>query len=100
MAIDKFNADDYDSIVQADLTPNQPEILASEVFAEIEKRCGSGQQYCTFPNTISDDEKAKLEAAGYIITRNTIDSENIDGADSRYIGFQVALNETAAEKHW
>ena len=98
MAIDKFKADDYDSIVQADLTPNQPEILASEVFAEIEKRCGSGQQYCTFPNIISDAEKAKLEAAGYIVTRNTIDSDNIDGADSRYIGFQVALNATAAEK--
>ena len=98
MAIDNLNAEGYDAIVQANLTPNQPAILASEVMAEFEKRCGSGQQYCTFPNTISDEEKAKLEAANYIVTRNTIDSENMDGADSRYIGFQVALNETAAEK--
>lgn len=89
-------ATQYHNQVQATLQPNQPYILATEVLAEVEKRCGGGQQYCTFPNKISDAEKAKVEAKGYTVTRNTIDSENRDGAGDMYIGFQVALNSTAA----
>ena len=92
-------APDYNDRTQKYLMPPFQDITASEVMAEFEKRCGSGQQYTTFPNTISDDEKAKLEAAGYVVTANTIDSENIDGVEPTYIGFQVALNSTAAAKN-
>jgi hypothetical protein len=91
-------APDYNDRTQKYLMPPFQDITASEVMAEFEKRCGSGQQYTTFPNTISDGEKAKLEAAGYVVTANTIDSENIDGVEPTYIGFQVALNDTAAAK--
>ncbi len=93
---DHPTAEQYSARVQAYYTPEQPEILAEEVLAECEKRLGAGKQYTTFPNRITDDEKAKVEEKGYIVTRNTIDSENIDGAPPMYIGFQVALNETAA----
>jgi hypothetical protein len=91
-------AANFNARIQAQFPTNLPKILASEVMSEMETRCGSGQQYTTFPNTISDDEKAKLTAEGYIITENTIDSEYRDGCGDTYIGFQVALNETAAEK--
>lgn len=91
-------ATDFSARIQAQFNQTLPRILASEVMAELEQRCGSGQQYTTFPNTISDAEKAKLEAAGYIVTENTIDSQYRDGCGDTYIGFQVALNETAAEK--
>lgn len=73
-----------------------PYINATEVLSELEKRCGAGQQYTTFPNRITDKEKAKVTAKGYIVTENTIHSENRDGAPDMYIGFQVALNPTAA----
>ena len=76
-----------------------PYINATEVLSELEKRCGAGQQYTTFPNRITDKEKAKVTAKGYTITENTIHSENRDGAPDMYIGFQVALNATAAEGH-
>lgn len=91
-------AANFNARIQAQFPTNLPKILASEVMSEIQTRCSSGQQYTTFPNTISDDEKAKLESAGYIITENTIDSQYRDGCGDTYIGFQVALNETAAEK--
>lgn len=82
--------------VQAYYTPNMPYITAAEVMAELDKRLGDGKQYTTFPNKIRDAEKAKLTAEGYVVTENTIDSENRDGAGDLYIGFQVALNATAA----
>lgn len=85
--------------VTAYYTPNMPYILAAEVFEEIDKRCGAGQQYTTFPNMISDAEKAKIEARGYTVTKNTIESKNRDGGGDLYIGFQVAMNETAASGH-
>lgn len=92
-------AADYEARVRMYYTPNQPNILATEVLEEVEKRCGAGQQYTTFPNKITDAEKAKVEALGYKITRNYIDAENRDGAtpNKLYIGFQVALNPTAAK---
>lgn len=90
------NADELNIQVQSYYTPYQPYILATEVLEELEKRLGSGKQYTTFPNKISDEEKAKVEAAGYIVTRNTIDAKNLDGSGDMYIGFQVAVNETAA----
>lgn len=94
-------ATEYSKRVNAYYTPNQPKILATEVLAELEQRCGSGQQYTTFPNVITDAEKAKVEAKGYTVTRNYIDSDNRDGAgpEQLYIGFQVALNATAAAGH-
>lgn len=93
---DHPTAEEYSTRVQLNYTPDQHEILAEEVLAECEKRLGAGKQYTTFPNRITDEEKAKVEAKGYIVTRNTIESKNRDGAGDLYIGFQVALNETAA----
>ena len=92
-------AADYEARVRMYYTPDQPHILATEVLEEVEKRCGAGQQYTTFPNKITDVEKAKVEALGYKITRNYIDSDNRDGATPAklYIGFQVALNLTASK---
>lgn len=89
-------ATQYSRRVQSYCTPALPYILATEVLAEVEKRCGGGQQYTTFPNRISAAEKAKVEAKGYIVTENTVDSENRDGAPDMYIGFHVALNSTAS----
>lgn len=94
------SATDYSARVQSNLQPDMPYILASEVMAEFEKRTGSGQQYTTFPNRISDGEKAKLTAAGYKVTENTIISKNLGGAPDMYIGFQVALNETASAEDY
>lgn len=69
----------------------------------LKKRCGAGQQYTTFSEQISDEEKAKVEAKGYTVTRNYVQSKNRDGApasdNGMYIGFQVALNATAASGH-
>lgn len=96
-------AEDYANRVAAYYTPNQPHIKATEVLDEVEKRCGAGQQYTTFSEQISDEEKAKVEAKGYTVTRNYVQSKNRDGApaseDGMYIGFQVALNATAASGH-
>lgn len=92
------NASDQNYRIQSEVVPGFTDILASEVIAEFQKRCGNGMQYTTFPNTISDEEKSKLSDAGYIVTENTIKSENRDGAGDMYIGFQVAMNEKAAEK--
>lgn len=80
--------------------PEQPFIKATEVLEEVEKRLRDGKQYTTFPNKISDEEKAKVEAKGYYVTRNYIHNENRDGAEPAelYIGFQVALTEEAANK--
>lgn len=89
-------AEQFSKAVQAYYNLELPYILASEVLSEVEKRCGSGQQYTTFPNRIKAAEKAKVEAKGYIITENTVHAENRDGAPDMYIGFQVALNPTAA----
>lgn len=90
---------EYNQRVNAYYTPNQPFITAEEVLTEIELRCSSGQQYTTFPNQITDEEKALIEAKDYIVTRNYIDSENRDGAEPEklYIGFQVALTEDATD---
>lgn len=93
-------ATEYSARIQSNLQPDMPYILASEVMAEFEKRTGSGQQYTTFPNRISDAEKAKLTAAGYKVTENTIVSKNLGGAPDMYIGFQVALNETASAEDY
>lgn len=91
-------ATEYSAQVKAYYTPNLPYILATEVLEEVEKRCGGGQQYTTFPNQISDAEKAKVEAKGYTVTRNTVHGTNRDGAADEYIGFQVALTAKAADK--
>lgn len=90
------SATEYDVQVQAYFQPSMPNILATEVLAEVEKRCGGGQQYCTFPNRISDAEKAKVEAKGYTITKNYIDGKNLGRKEGvqYYIGFQVAMNTT------
>ena len=98
-----FNPDimpenDYQSNVNQSYANPLPEILATEVFYEVEKRCGNGMQYTTFANTISDEEKAKLEAKGYVVTRNTVPSSDRYGQGDLYIGFQVALNARAAEE--
>lgn len=90
-------AEDFNRRIQASFDQQFHYIKASEVIAELQTRCGGGKQSTTFPNLISDTEKAKLEAAGYIITPNTIDSDNRDGAGDLYIGFQVAMNAKAAE---
>lgn len=92
-------AADFNARTQASLTPELMPILASEVISEFQKRCGNGMQYTTFPNTISAEEKAKLTAKGYVVTENTVHTNNRDGAGDMYIGFQVALNATAASGH-
>lgn len=104
MTTDHPTANNYANQIAAYYTPNQPYILATEVLGEVEKRCGAGQQYTTFPNKISDAEKAKVEAKGYTITRNYVKPSNRDGApptegSGMYIGFQVALNTAAASGH-
>ena len=77
-----------------------PFIKATEVLQELQVRCGGGQQYTTFPNQITDEEKDLVESKGYFVTRNYIDSENRDGAEPAklYIGFQVALTQEAQDK--
>lgn len=72
-----------------------PFINAATVIDEVIKRCGNGMQYTTFPNQITPLEEAKLTAAGYFVTANTVSSDVRHGAEDLYIGFQVALNETA-----
>lgn len=84
--------------VQASLVEELDYILASEVVAAIRDRCANGMQYTTFPNRITDLEKQKLTDAGYIVTENTVHSQYRDGAPDLYIGFQVALNQTATKK--
>lgn len=93
------NAATYSRRVQAELTPQLKFITADEVFTELSKRCANGMQYTTFPNQITDAEVAKLEAKNFVVIRNTIQSKNRDGAPDLYIGFQVALNATAASGH-
>lgn len=90
------SATDYSRRVQAGLAVPLKYITAEEVLTEFSKRCGNGMQYTTFPNEITDEEIAKIEDAGYTVTKNTISSANRDGAPDLYIGFQVALNATAA----
>lgn len=97
--IDKYpSASELTQRVGAYYSANLPRIKASEVLAELEKRCEAGQQYTTFPNTITDTEKAIVESKGYIITENTVHAENRDGAPDEYIGFQVAMTQKATEK--
>lgn len=84
--------------IAAGNTFHLPFISAVEVVQEFEKRCANGMQYTTFPNQLSDTEKAKLEEAGYIITGNTVPSNVRYGAGDLYIGFQVALNSRAAQE--
>lgn len=91
-------ADDYTDY-QNELQANTlPPITATEVFHELGRRCANGMQYTTFPNTITDDEKAKLEDKGYIVTRNYVPTGDRYGQGKLYIGIQVALNQKAAEK--
>lgn len=92
-------AADYQNRIRSYYTPDLPYILATEVLEEIARQCRSGKQYLTFPNRISAEEKAKLEAKNYIVTENTIQSKNRDGIGDEYIGFQVALNATAASDY-
>ena len=92
------NASDYTQRVQESLQKELPYILASEVVDEFQKRCSNGMQYTTFPNRISDLEKQKLIDLGYIVTENTVESQYRYGAPDLYIGFQVALNQTATAK--
>lgn len=102
MTENHMSATEYANQRAAYYTPNQPFIKATEVLEETEKRCGAGQQYTTFCEQISDEEKAKVEAKGYIVTRNYVQSKNRDGAlpsDGMYVGFQVALNSIAASGH-
>lgn len=103
MTENHMSATEYANQRASYYTPNQPYIKATEVLEETEKRCGAGQQYTTFSEQISDEEKAKVEAKGYIVTRNYVQSKNQDGAPSSeagmYIGFQVALNAIAASGH-
>ena len=103
MTENHMTAEEYANQRAAYYTPNQPFIKATEVLEETEKRCGAGQQYTTFSEQISDEEKAKVEAKGYTVTRNYVQSRNRDGApasdDGMYIGFQVALNAIAASGH-
>lgn len=103
MTENHMSATEYANQRAAYYTPNQPFIKATEVLEETEKRCGAGQQYTTFCEQISDEEKAKVEAKGYIVTRNYVQSKNRDGAPSSdkgmYVGFQVALNAIAASGH-
>lgn len=103
MTENHMTATEYANQRAAYYTPNQPFIKATEVLEETEKRCGAGQQYTTFSEQISDEEKAKVEAKGYTVTRNYVQSKNRDGAPASdkgmYIGFQVALNAIAASGH-
>lgn len=92
-------AADYQNRIRSYYTPELPYILATEVLEEMARQCRSGKQYLTFPNRISAEEKAKLEAKNYIVTENTIQSKNRDGIGDEYIGFQVALNATAASDY-
>ena len=95
---DPETASAYIKRIQSELkTPLKP-ILASQVIAEVQKRCSNGLQYTTFPNTITAVEKSKLISLGYIVTENTISTDNRDGAGDMYIGFQVALNDKAVDK--
>ena len=80
--------------LQAPLTP----ITALEVIEALDFRCGNGMQYTTFPNTITEEEEKKLTEKGYIVTKNTVPSEDRYGAPELYIGFQVALNNRAAQE--
>lgn len=91
-------ATDYQAAVNQSQANPLPPILATEVFEEFRKRCANGMQYTTFPNTITADEKAKLTAAGYIVTENTVPSADRYGQGDLYIGFQVALTQRAAEE--
>lgn len=91
-------ADDYSTITQTRLTKELPLITAEEAFSEFQKRCANGMQYATFPNRITDEQKAILETAGYIVTRNTVPGDVRYGEGDLYIGFQIALNERAAEE--
>lgn len=91
-------ADDYTDY-QNELQANTlPPITATEAFHELERRCANGMQYTTFPNTITDEEKAKLEDKGYIVTRNYVPTDDRYGQGNLYIGIQVALNQRAAEE--
>lgn len=103
MTENQMSATEYANQRAAYYTANQPFIKATEVLEETEKRCGAGQQYTTFSEQISDAEKAKVEAKGYTVTRNYVQSKNRDGAPSAeegmYIGFQVAMTATAASGH-
>lgn len=103
MTENHMSATEYANQRAAYYTPNQPFVKATEVLEETEKRCSAGQQYTTFSEQISDEEKAKVEAKGYMVTRNYVQSKNRDGAPSSdngmYIGFQVALNAIAASGH-
>lgn len=93
-----ISATDYQAAVnQANATTLLP-ITAKEVIDELTVRCANGMQYTTFPNTITDEEKSKLEAAGYIVTRNTVPSADRYGQGDLYIGIQVALTDRAAEE--
>lgn len=96
MTMNHPSASEFDAQVQAYYTPFMPGILATEVLAEVEKRCGAGQQYCTFPNYISDAEKVKVESKGYKITKNYIEGKYLGRTEGEqyYIGFQVAMNAT------
>lgn len=91
-------AAEYNQRIQEALSNDLPYILASEVVVEFQKRCANGMQYTTFPNRITDLEKQKLTDAGYIVTENTVHSQYRYGAPDLYIGFQVALNQTATKK--
>lgn len=93
-----MNATDYNAMIQDTTNAKLQPILASEVIKEFEFRCANGMQYTTFPNTISEAEKAKLTALGYIVTENTVPSDPRYGAGDLPIGFQVALNQEAAKK--
>lgn len=103
MTENHMSATEYANQRAAYNTPNQPFIKATEVLEVTEKCCAAGQQYTTFSEQISDEEKAKVEEKGYIVTRNYVQSKNRDGApssdDGMYIGFQVALNAIAASGH-
>lgn len=91
-------ASEYNAIVQAGLKQDIKPITAEEVCTELTRRCANGMQYTTFANIISQSEAAKLESLGYIVTPCTVDSDVRYGAGDLYIGFQVALNERAAEE--
>lgn len=93
------NAADYSARIQAGLVPPLKYITAEQIFTEFSKRCANGMQYTTFPNEITDEEIAKLEAKNFVVTKNTVHSANRDGAPDLYIGFQVALSAAAAAGH-
>lgn len=60
MTENHMTATEYANQRAAYYTPNQPFIKATEVLEETEKRCGAGQQYTTFSEQISDEEKQRL----------------------------------------